>query len=116
MNLEPIARDCESQLSVIRRFLGIALEPIVDNVKANELLQQINQPYRSLLQQSSLASLEIQRIRVEAALERLVHDEFGYCCQCGEDIEPQRLRNDPPTPFCLDCFEALAERKSRSAA
>lgn len=116
MNTEPALRDCESQLSLIKHFLDIALDPHVDGAQPVALLQQINQPYRSMLERGSLPSLEIQRIRVDAALERIMRNEFGYCCHCGEDIEAQRLRSDPPTPFCLDCFEALAERKSRSAA
>lgn len=42
---------------------------------------------------------EIQLIR--AALQRLDEGEYGYCVNCGEAIEPQRLALDPATPFCL---------------
>ena len=48
-------------------------------------------------------SIEIQRI--DAALQRIGEDEFGYCVSCGIEIESKRLENDPTTPTCFDCAE-----------
>lgn len=45
--------------------------------------------------------VEIQRI--DAALQRIDDDEFGYCAVCGEDVEPKRLEHDPTAPSCIAC-------------
>ncbi|MBT8141909.1 MAG: TraR/DksA C4-type zinc finger protein, partial [Gammaproteobacteria bacterium] len=38
-----------------------------------------------------------------AALERIDNDEFGYCIECDEDINPKRLEYDPTTLLCIQC-------------
>lgn len=45
--------------------------------------------------------LELQRI--EAALERLDTDEYGYCLTCGEKISVKRLELDPAVAVCINC-------------
>lgn len=45
----------------------------------------------------------IERIRIEAALERIKDGNFGYCTVCDEDIAIKRLENDPSVPNCIDC-------------
>lgn len=45
----------------------------------------------------------IERIRIEAALERIEDGNFGYCTVCDEDIAIKRLENDPSVPNCIDC-------------
>lgn len=58
------------------------------------------------MQQQAMAA-ETQRRRqremrlLEAALKRLDEGEYGYCVNCGEEIEPERLALDPATPFCI---------------
>ena len=47
--------------------------------------------------------MEIQLTRIEAALERIESDEFGYCAACDEEINPKRLAVDPANPFCVKC-------------
>jgi DnaK suppressor protein len=42
---------------------------------------------------------------VEEALNRIDRGEFGYCQQCGEDINPKRLEVQPWAPYCLSCQE-----------
>ena len=38
---------------------------------------------------------------IDAALRRVDEGEYGYCINCGEPIEAQRLALDPATPFCI---------------
>ena len=42
-------------------------------------------------------------LRITAALKRIDDDEFGFCQDCGEDIELKRLTLDPTSPRCLSC-------------
>jgi DnaK suppressor protein len=44
-----------------------------------------------------------ERVRIEAALNRIEDGEYGACADCGEDIAPARLAADPATPRCLPC-------------
>ncbi|PHR30434.1 MAG: molecular chaperone DnaK [Desulfotalea sp.] len=46
---------------------------------------------------------EIEGIRVEAALERIEEEEYGYCASCEETINRRRLEIDPANPFCVTC-------------
>ncbi len=46
-----------------------------------------------------------EKTRLYAALQRLSENEFGYCQECGSDIEEQRLKLDPAALKCLDCLK-----------
>lgn len=41
--------------------------------------------------------------RIDAALDRVDNDDYGYCVNCGEEISEKRLALDPSTPLCIDC-------------
>ena len=41
--------------------------------------------------------------RIDAAFERILEDEFGYCLKCGENIEEKRLEFDPTSIYCTPC-------------
>lgn len=51
--------------------------------------------------------IELQRI--EAALERLDTDEFGYCLTCGDEIALKRLELDPAVALCIACADKAAD-------
>lgn len=59
--------------------------------------------------QSQAMSQEVTRRRqmelrrIHTALERIEEDEYGYCINCGEEIEKARLELNPATPQCLTC-------------
>lgn len=41
--------------------------------------------------------------RVNAALDRIDSDEFGYCEICGEEIASARLDHNPAVTTCIGC-------------
>ncbi len=41
--------------------------------------------------------------RIEAALRRLEQGDYGYCANCGEEINEKRLSVDPAAAFCIAC-------------
>ncbi|MCB2127548.1 MAG: TraR/DksA family transcriptional regulator [Rhodobacteraceae bacterium] len=51
------------------------------------------------LGQSAQAELRM----IEAALQRITEDEYGFCVKCGERISEGRLDLLPATPFCQNC-------------
>ncbi len=47
---------------------------------------------------------------IDAALRRLDDGEFGYCQECGNDINPKRLQFDPTALLCIDCASKAEEK------
>lgn len=50
---------------------------------------------------------EIELTRIEAALERIDEEEYGYCASCEEEINRRRLEIDPANPFCVECASKM---------
>jgi len=44
--------------------------------------------------------------RIDAALERIDEDEYGWCIACGEEIAKKRLELDPAASQCIDCAQS----------
>ena len=53
--------------------------------------------------------------KINDALVRLEHGNYGYCFDCGEEIAEKRLRALPFAVRCKDCEEAkeVAEQRQR---
>ena len=46
-------------------------------------------------------------LQIDAALQRLENDEYGYCGECGDEIAAGRLQADPTALYCIGCASAL---------
>ncbi|PKO64710.1 MAG: molecular chaperone DnaK [Betaproteobacteria bacterium HGW-Betaproteobacteria-16] len=60
------------------------------------------------IQQQAMAQERQERIRMRqrqllAAQDRLAHGAYGRCCECDEDIDQDRLQQDPAVVFCMTC-------------
>lgn len=44
-------------------------------------------------------------LAIDAALERLQDEEFGYCIKCGDEIALKRLELDPTVAMCRECSQ-----------
>ena len=42
---------------------------------------------------------------VQTALQRLKEEEFGYCLECGDEIEEARLLANPAVIKCMPCIK-----------
>ncbi|BHH84161.1 TraR/DksA family transcriptional regulator [Desulforhopalus sp. 52FAK] len=85
-----------------------------DSTKAVHLDQtSVGRLSRMDAMQSQAMALETKRrrkielTRIEAALERIAEEEYGYCASCEEDINRKRLEIDPANPFCVECAAKL---------
>lgn len=52
---------------------------------------------------SDLSREELSLSRVNFSIRNF--EEFGYCIDCGEDINIKRLEIDPTNTRCIDCQE-----------
>ena len=46
---------------------------------------------------------QVEIRRIEAALQRIDNGAYGYCLQCDEAVAERRLRADPATALCIEC-------------
>ncbi|MEL7026258.1 MAG: TraR/DksA C4-type zinc finger protein [Pseudomonadota bacterium] len=66
-------------------------------------LSRMDAMQRQAMAEAQARRRDAQRLRIKAAVLRLDDGEFGYCTDCGEDIEAKRLDIDPTVPRCLSC-------------
>jgi len=61
----------------------------------------------AMQQQAMAKATEGNRLRdiarIRAAQDRLNDDEFGYCLECGDNIEFRRLELNPTVLTCISC-------------
>jgi DnaK suppressor protein len=108
----------------LNRFKLFLLNQKADLLKVNETAEQaegvveldqtrVGRLSRMDAMQVQAMSRETGRRRrqtllsIDAALERLESGEYGLCFECGEIINPDRLRADPIVTHCISCAEAL---------
>lgn len=63
----------------------------MDAMQAQEMAKASGERRKQMLRQ------------IEAALTRIDNDEYGYCKECDEPINPKRLEFDPTAVLCIDC-------------
>ena len=66
------------------------------------------------MQAQAMAKASIERReqmlrRIDAALVRIDNDEYGYCKECDEPINPKRLEFDPTADLCINCASKLEQ-------
>lgn len=62
---------------------------------------------------SDMMDLERDIAEFDAALRRIEHGTFGQCVDCGDQIDPARLRVRPTATRCLRCQAKWEMRTSR---
>lgn len=63
-----------------------------------------------------LGELKSQLVEIEAALERIAAGTYGFCTNCSEMIDTDRLSILPTATLCLTCEQKKSGRAgSRSA-
>lgn len=83
-----------------------ATETVELDQQRNGRLTRMDALQGQAMARATHARAELERRRIEAALERLSQGRYGICARCEENIAPGRLRADPATPLCIDCAEA----------
>ena len=88
------------------------LNDVVDAVESSEA--DIQEDIEFALIQMKSETLN----KINDALARLDHGDYGYCFDCGEEIAEKRLRALPFAVRCKDCEEAreVAQQRERMLA
>ena len=74
----------------------------LDQSKVGRLSRMDAMQAQAMAQASELRREQTLR-RIDAALKRIDDDEYGYCLECDEAINPKRLEFDPTVTLCIDC-------------
>lgn len=62
---------------------------------------------------SLLATFEERMEEIELALDKLHDGEYGTCRNCGQAIDPERLRIVPEAQYCVPCKTKLERHHRR---
>ena len=82
-----------------------AAAPVALDQSAVGRLSRMDALQQQAMAQESQERLSTRVRRIEAALARVQAGSFGACCECGADVEAERLQLDATTVFCADCQE-----------
>lgn len=106
----------EDELRVEHESVMAALTQSADSASIVELDQsRVGRISRmDALQQQAMAietrsRIQVRQRKLEAALNRIALGSFGLCCQCHDQLTPDRLSADPAAVFCAEC---ASERES----
>jgi DnaK suppressor protein len=96
--LEQQRAELSDRLSRIRNDRMRRANPL-DADFAEQAVQRQNDEVLDALESATAADLAA----VQRALKRLADGSYGQCTQCGEAIEPARLRALPMAEHCANC-------------
>ena len=102
-----------------KKLIELQLEElIVDNELGQSAQKTVELDQQSVgrlsrmdaLQSQAMAQAQQRRRNVltgslQAALQRLKQEEFGYCMECGDEIEDARLLANPAVLKCVACLK-----------
>jgi DnaK suppressor protein len=86
--------------------------------KLNEVLDAVESSEADIQEDIEFALIQMKSEtlnKINDALARLEHGDYGYCFDCGEEIAEKRLRALPFAVRCKECEEAreAAEQRQR---
>ena len=103
-------RNPEAILKALRAELQAQSEQTEDDRRPVQLDQQaVGRLSRmDAMQVQAMAEAQqrqraIKLQQIDAALQRLEDDEYGFCITCGEAVDPRRLSIDPTATLCISC-------------
>ena len=109
----------ESKFTKYKKLIELQLEELTaDNALGQSAQKTVELDQQSVgrlsrmdaLQSQAMAQAQQRRRNVlmgslQAALQRLKQEEFGYCMECGDEIEDARLLANPAVLKCVACLK-----------
>lgn len=88
--------------------------------KLNEVLDAVESSEADIQEDLEFALIQMKSEtlnKIDDAIKRLEHGDYGYCFECGEEIAEKRLRALPFAVRCKDCEEQreIVEQRERQA-
>jgi RNA polymerase-binding transcription factor DksA len=114
---ERLREELDKTMGRIRRMGGgVVFEEFPGALEANpHEADQVDASRASAERETSSATRRVlidKANKLAEALQRLQRGKYGTCEECGEAIEPARLRATPEATTCIPCQDRL-ERSAR---
>lgn len=81
-----------------------ATKPVMLDQQSTGRLTRMDALQNQAMAQAQVRRRAAERQRINAALRRIVAGEYGFCTDCGDQIDAARLNADPAIPRCRDCM------------
>ncbi len=84
--------------------------------KLNEVLDAVESSEADIQEDLEFALIQMKSEtlnKINDALARLDHGDYGYCYECGDEIAEKRLRALPFAVRCKDCEEQRENAEQR---
>jgi RNA polymerase-binding protein DksA len=99
---ESIVKALKARLAELTRRVGD-----IDSELRKPLSADFSEQAAELENQDALGAIEnseLQEIRqIQVALQRIADGTYGVCANCGEAIDPKRLKALPTASRCISC-------------
>jgi RNA polymerase-binding protein DksA len=99
---DSIANALRARLAELTRRVGD-----IDSELRKPLSADFSEQAAELENQDALGAIEnseLQEIRqIQLALQRIAEGTYGTCANCGEPIDPKRLKALPTATRCISC-------------
>ena len=99
---ESIVKALQARLADLTRRVGD-----IDSELRKPLSADFSEQAAELENQDALGAIEnseLQEIRqIQLALKRIAEGTYGICTNCGEPIDPKRLKALPTATRCISC-------------
>ena len=99
----------ELQLEVLTadRALGQSAQKTVElDQQSVGRLSRMDALQSQAMAQAHQRRRDVLKGSLQAALKRLREEEFGYCLECGDEIEEARLLANPSVLKCMACLKS----------
>ena len=108
----------EPKFTKYKNLIELQLEELIaDNELGQSAQKTVELDQQSVVRLSRMDALQSQAMAqaqqrrrdilkgsLQAALQRLKEEEFGYCLECGDEIEEARLLANPVVIKCMACI------------
>lgn len=105
--LSNIKKIIDEKLSTIDQEIADLEEssrPVVPDVSLGRLTRMDAIGQKSI-NEAALNNTKLKKEKLLATLKRIDSDEFGFCIDCGDEINTKRLLAAPWSTVCMDCAE-----------
>ncbi|TVZ37318.1 TraR/DksA family transcriptional regulator [Alteromonadaceae bacterium 2753L.S.0a.02] len=108
MNIDALQLAIRQELEKLTALKDISTEGAdtveLDQSKVGRLSRMDAMQQQAMqVEQNRRRKLRIQQL--QAALLRVEKDDYGWCLDCGEAINPKRLEVDPAAFYCTGCAD-----------
>jgi len=112
MNIAKFKAQLEQELAShteIRKIAEEAAQTVeLDQSKVGRLSRMDAMQQQAMSrEQNRRRGLQVNKIK--AALLRIQEGDFGYCLECGNEINSKRLEIDPAAAYCINCADSCTQ-------